>query len=115
VLGGLEKMIRIDADGIVDWETFHAVFASAFGFPDFYGCNMNAWIDCLTYLDEPEAEMTNVHVASGESLTLIIDHAGQFKSRCPEQFAALVECAGFVNWRRIDIGNPPVLMLAFYA
>ena len=108
-------MIRIDAEAIVDWESFHTVFSSAFGFPDFYGRNMDAWIDCLTCLDEPEAEMTNVHVASGQTLTLLIDHAGQFKTRCPDLFAALVECAGFVNWRRGEIGDPAVLALAFNA
>ena len=24
--------------------------------PDFYGKNMDAWIDCMTYLDEPDEE-----------------------------------------------------------
>jgi RNAse (barnase) inhibitor barstar len=42
----------LDTSRIIDWDTFHAVSREAFGFPDFYGCNLNAWIDCLTYLDE---------------------------------------------------------------
>ena len=41
-------VVRIDGDRIVDWDTFHNVFTEAFGFPGFYGRNMNAWIDCLT-------------------------------------------------------------------
>ena len=108
-------MVRIDANRILDWSTFHAVFAEAFEFPAFYGKNMDAWIDCLTYLDDPESGMTTVHVNGGGVISLVIDNAGDFKKRCPEQFAALVECAGFVNWRRVERGNPPVLALSFYA
>lgn len=58
-------VVRIDGDRIVDWPSFHGVFAEAFGFPDFYSQNMDAWIDCLGYLDEPEAGMTKVHAKPG--------------------------------------------------
>ena len=97
--------VRIDADHISDWPTFHAVFAKAFGFPQFYGKNMDAWIDCLTSLDYRAAEMTTVHVDPGGIVALIIDYAAGFKRRCPEQFDALVNCAAFVNWRRIEVGE----------
>ncbi|MDZ4753789.1 MAG: barstar family protein [Phycisphaerae bacterium] len=30
-------------------------FAETFGFPGFYGRNMNAWNDCMTFLDGPDA------------------------------------------------------------
>ena len=90
------------------------MFAEAFGFPDFYGKNLNAWIDCLTYLDEPDAGMSTVHVLPGQTLTLAIENAKSFKERCPDLFMALVECVAFVNWRRIDTGDSSVLTLAFY-
>jgi len=48
-------VVRVDCDRITDWESFHSVFADVFGFPNFYGRNMNAWIDCMSYLDEPKA------------------------------------------------------------
>lgn len=112
---GRAVTVRIDADGITDTDSFHCVFASAFGFPDFYGRNMNAWIDCLTSLDDPGAGMTTVHVGRGESLTLVVDQAQGLKERCPQVFAAMVECAAFVNWRRIEVGMHPVLTLAFNA
>jgi RNAse (barnase) inhibitor barstar len=112
-------MVRIDATRIVDWPSFHAVFAEAFGFPDFYGNNMNAWIDCLSYLDDPVAGMTSVHIGKGQVLALVVEHAADFKLRCPEQFSALVECAAFVNWRVMEqegqfIGVP-LLALAMHA
>lgn len=107
-------VVRLDCNRITDWESFHAVFAEVFGFPGFYGRNMNAWIDCMSYLDEPGAGMSTVSVPSGEVLTLHLDDVDEFAARCPEQYAALIECAGFVNWRRSSEGEGAVLALAFH-
>src|SRR3984957_5737806 len=63
-------VVKLDMRHITDWDTFHAVFAKAFGFPDFYGRNMNAWIDCMTDLDDLEGRMTSVHVEPGQIVTL---------------------------------------------
>ena len=43
---------KLNTNQISDWESFHHLCKKEFGFPDFYGMNMNAWIDCLSYLDE---------------------------------------------------------------
>lgn len=74
-LGRSETMIRIDANDITDVESFHTVFATAFGFPSFYGRNMDAWIDCLTCFDDSESGMTEVHVIHGQSLRVYADGA----------------------------------------
>lgn len=100
----MDGTIRINADLILNHATFHDVFAEVFGFPSFYGRNMNAWIDCLSYLDDPSAEMTAVHVKEGEVLALLIDNAEALKARSPEVFSDLIECAAFVNWRRVQSG-----------
>eukprot|EP01030_Chromulinospumella_sphaerica_P014913 gene14913-14710_t len=98
---------KVPSDRIVDWDSFHAVFADCLGFPDYYGANMDAWIDCLTYADDPEAGMVSRPVAKGALLILQIDDAAAFARRCPAQYAALVEGAAFVNHRRVEIGEPP--------
>jgi Barstar (barnase inhibitor) len=107
-------LVQLDTRRITDWETFHDVFAEVFGFVDFYGRNMNAWIDCMTYLDDPAAGMTRVHAPAGGVLVLQLEHVADFARRCPEQYAAIVECAAFVNYRRNDLGNTAVLALSFY-
>ena len=99
---------------IRDWESFHDVFAKAFGFPGFYGRNMNAWIDCLTSLDEPDDGMTSVHAPKGGVLTLHLDHVEDFATRCPEIHEAILDCAAFVNYRRIEAGDDPVLALSYF-
>jgi hypothetical protein len=76
-------VVRIDGRAIHDWATFHEVFATALGFPGFYGRNLNAWIDCLTYADDPEAGMITNPVPPGDILTLQIDHVDDLAVRCP--------------------------------
>jgi hypothetical protein len=107
-------IVKIDTRRIKDWPTFHEVFAEIFGFPDFYGRNMNAWIDCLTSLYEPEDGMTSIHAPPGGVLVLQLDYVDDFCARCPEMFAAIVEDAAFVNWRRTEIGQEPVLAISFH-
>ena len=94
----------------MDWDTFHDTFADVFGFPSFYGRNMNAWIDCMSYLDE----MTSVQASAGEVVVLHLDYVDDFAARCPEQYAAIVEGAAFVNCRRVEAGEPAVLALSFH-
>ena len=75
------KRIRINADAIVDWATFHDVFAMAFGFPAFYGRNMDAWNDCMAHLDDPGDELSAVACAKGDYIVLELDNVEAFKRR----------------------------------
>jgi RNAse (barnase) inhibitor barstar len=106
------KMVKIDCNVIKDWETFHQCFHETFGFPDFYGKNMNAWIDCMTRLDE---EFSAIQVATGTILTLQLENIKSLKERCPDMDDAIIECSAFVNYRRIEIGEKPILLLSFYS
>ena len=108
------KEIAIDAAQIRDWPTFHTAFATALGFPEFYGRNMNAWIDCMTSLDDPGAGMSKLHAPQNGIVLLKVLNAKAFAARCPEQYAALNECSAFVNWRRREQGGAPVLALSYY-
>ncbi len=104
-------IVSIPADQITSVESFHAVFQEAFGFFEGYGCNGNAWIDCMTGLDDPEGGLSRVIVGSGELVALRIDDAHHFWQRCPDLFNDLVEMTAFVNWRRVKMGELPLLTL----
>lgn len=104
-------LVRIDATRITEWDTFHSVFAEVFGFPGFYGKNMNAWIDCMSYLDDPEAGMTSIHGTVSDPVVLQVDNIDRLPT---ELYLAIVECAAFVNWRRIETGDSAILVLSFY-
>ena len=99
---GLEDsstVIRIDGREITDWVSFHATFKRVFGFPDFYGHNGDAWIDCMTCLDAADSGMTTVHVKTGETLTIYLEHSLGLR-QYPDIFEGLLEMVDFVNWRR---------------
>src|SRR5262249_24947655 len=112
--GKSAMVVSIPTRRIRDWDTFHGVFAEVMGFPGFYGRNMNAWIDCMSYLDDPDAGMTTTCVARGSVLTLQLEDIDDFAARCPEQYSAIIECSAVVNWRRIETGEPAVLALSFF-
>jgi RNAse (barnase) inhibitor barstar len=97
--------------GISDFDSFHAVCERTLGFPGFYGRNMNAWIDCMTCVDDPAAGMTSVTVAKGEQLTLEIPGSMALKERAPDVFDALVECTAAVNERFVQDGDQPIIAL----
>ena len=107
------QKIVLDSRLIVDWTSFHNVFADLFGLPAFYGRNMNAWIDCVSSLDDPDSGMTSVAVAPGEVVLLHVDHANDFAKRCPEPFSAMVDGVAFVNWRRSQDGESALIALAY--
>jgi len=109
------NIVRIDCSKITSIDKFHDVFALAMGFPDFYGRNMNAWIDCMTSLDEPEDELTSVHVPKGEMLTIQLDNIDKLISSDQKMYESLVDDVAFVNHRRIEAGDMPVLALSYHA
>jgi hypothetical protein len=65
----------------------------------------------MTYVDDADAGMIAAPVAGGGLLVLRLDDAADFQRRCPELYDALIDCAAFVNYRRLDVGKAPVLAL----
>jgi hypothetical protein len=107
----VRQHVVLQSKNITDWESFHTMFAEVIGFPDFYGRNMDAWIDCMSYLDDADAGMTRLSVAHGEVFHLEIADTQDFQRRLPEIFRVFVECAACVNSRRMNLGESPVLSL----
>ena len=56
------KQITIDCAGIATSPEFHQVIAAAMDFPDYYGKNLDALMDCLTEIGEDmELVLLNWH------------------------------------------------------
>jgi len=105
------KTVFIDMSRITDQPSFHEAFQSAMGFPAFYGANMDAWIDCMSAVDEPEAGLSAVTVSAGQLLLLELAEAIEFAGRCPDIYQDLIESTIFVNRRRAESGRWAVLAL----
>ena len=92
------RKVEIDCVAIRDWESFHDVFARAFGFPGWYGRNLNAWIDCMSSLDEDG--MSDFKVFPGEIVLLELKNASELKRIAPDILTETLEMVAFCNWRR---------------
>tara|TARA_R110000868_G_scaffold306510_3_gene567747 strand:- start:1919 stop:2212 length:294 start_codon:yes stop_codon:yes gene_type:complete len=93
------QKFKIDGKKLTDWNSFHSEFKRELEFPDYYGENMNAWIDCIDDLtDKPTI--------------LQIENGGLLKKNNPELFEAILECGTFVNYRKIESGKKPNLLIA---
>jgi RNAse (barnase) inhibitor barstar len=104
------KTVTINGAEIKDENTFHHIFALTFGFPSYYGNNLNAWIDCMSDL-----EMTSFEVDSNELIIINIQNADKFKQQCEELWVAFLECLAFVNWRQMENSKPTFFVLSAYS
>lgn len=107
------EVVSIPGENLTSWDGFHDTFAKVLGFPDYYGRNMSAWVDCMTCVDDNDPQ-SDVRVEQGGFLVMSLSSADHFKERAPEIWEALNECTAFVNYRRIEKGEPPVLALSYY-
>ncbi len=105
------RIVYINSAAIESLPTLHDEFNRAMGFPTFYGRNMDAWIDCMSAVDDPEAGMSDVTVAPGEILVLEIPESLDLAYRCPDLYKDIIECTTLVNQGRAERGHPAVLAL----
>lgn len=102
--------VTLDTRYITDWPSFHDQCAAVFGFPGFYGRNMNAWIDCLTYLPEGDGMSAFELGDEGKLYIEVLDYAG-FAKRVPDVCIAFLESTAFVNQRYLEASDTPRLVL----
>jgi RNAse (barnase) inhibitor barstar len=105
--------VKIDALRITNKDSFHSVFAETMGFPDLYGKNMDAWIDCMSYLNDSSSGMTKLFVAPDEICIIEISSSKDLSKRLPGIFSALAQCTASVNQRAEKSGRSPLIALAF--
>lgn len=96
------KTIAINTKNITDKDSFHEEFKKLMGFPDFYGGNMDAWIDCMSDIG---GLMTSNELNTVEPLCIELLHAEDFGNRLPKLLDDLIYCTAFVNQRFIQGDN----------
>lgn len=105
-------MATVSLDGAVmtDWAAFHAQSRRVFGFPDFYGNSMDAWIDCLSYLRDDDG-MSSIRLSADEVLRIDILHAGAWRAAQPDMLDEVLYCIAGINERYEDYGEKPALQV----
>lgn len=94
-----QKQIAIDFSEVNSLDELHDLLAYAFQFPDFYGKNIHALIDCLSSLPYPEHEMSGFILDKDEALFIETEGLSKMNLTCLTHFLAAVE---FVNQRKIS-------------
>lgn len=107
------KRIRLETTEIVDRSSFHEAFKELLGFPEWYGANMDAWIDCMSDLEDTKSSITQFKLSPGETLIIEVVGTESFAKRIPDVFAAFVACTASVNQWYLSRTGEPVVTLAF--
>ncbi|WP_027483122.1 barstar family protein [Deinococcus pimensis] len=102
--------VTLDTTRIRSVKDFHEESARAFGFPDFYGRNLGAWIDCLTYLNEDDG-MRGFVLGTDEMLHVILPDFWAFATLAPDVVQELLSGAAAVNERFVARDERPRLSL----
>jgi len=105
--------VSINTDRIVDWDSFHDIFSETFRFPEFYGRNMEAWIDCMSKLHHPIANMGGLDVDQSDSVIIELLNSFSFVTNHPKIFNTLLECTTFANKRFIENKSREQILFAF--
>lgn len=103
-------VVHLNGEVIANWDAFHAACKSAFGFPEFYACSMDAWVDCLSYLRDEDG-MTKFRLKPDEKLQIVIDHAETLRKNAPDLLEEVAFCIAGINERYDDYGEKPALEL----
>lgn len=106
--------IEIDLNTIKNWNDFHDIFAEKFGFPDYYGRNMNAWLDVMWDLKAP-LEKSQIKVSCGENEMVVLDllNVANCRKSNPEIFNELIDLVALTNKRWSERGLSPVLIFSY--
>ena len=102
--------VHLNGASITDWSSFHNACRTAFGFPDFYGNNMDAWVDCLSYLRDDEG-MSKFRLGPDEVLKIEIAGTELMRKQAPEVLGEMEFCIEAINERYADYGEKPALQL----
>ena len=103
------KKLSVDFRQVQNLEEMHNALAKIFDFPDFYGKNVNALIDCWSSLRYPENGMVGVSIDKDESLLLEVKAMSRLDPIMMNHFVNAVEG---VNERSMEEwGQQPLILL----
>ncbi|WP_431221814.1 barstar family protein [Serratia sp. L9] len=100
--------VKINFSKIKTLDDFYTELSNIFGFPGFFGRNINALIDCLFSLRYPQDEMTKIHVADSECLLIELCNFSLATSEIKETLIVTIEN---VSLKCKEKGQEPSIIL----
>ncbi len=105
------KKVFIDFSKTKDIADLHNLLKTELGFPDFYGKNVNALIDCLSSMRFPEEGMSQVTL--GEKEVLIFEMSG-FSNANMITINNLLIAVEETNKRELNRKREPSILLSIH-
>ncbi|WP_228351000.1 MULTISPECIES: barstar family protein [Limnobaculum] len=104
----VEKTIILNLSDINDIDSLYKELALLFGFPDFFGRNVDAVIDCIFGVRYPEEGMTKINISKDGCLALKIKNFSNAPDIVKETIISIIE---FVNYKyQFKEMNPAILL-----
>lgn len=104
----LGNRVLIDFYKVKTMDDFYDQLSDKLGFPDYFGRNGDALIDCLFSLRYPQDEMTSIHVSSDEYLLLELRGFSSVEQKIKD---TLITCIEFVSKKCKEKGQSPSIVL----
>jgi hypothetical protein len=102
------KKIKLDFNKIVSIEDLHKELKEKMGFPEFYGGNVNALIDCLSAMRYPDEEMSKITLGNEEVLLIEVARLSQSNVVILNNLLIAIEN---VNNRELNKGRGPSIYM----
>ena len=100
------QSIEIDCSGMTEL-SLNIKMKELLGFPDFYGMNWDAMIDCLSYMRQPSAGMSSVALNDDDALVIYCKNL----SEASFDIAVFIDVIRAVNERELNAGNSAQIFL----
>jgi RNAse (barnase) inhibitor barstar len=100
--------LELDFSGISTIREIHLYLKEIFGFPDFYGKNIHALIDCLSSLRSPEDGMVSINIEKNQFLLLRIRNVPDL-----EIFHMVLLAIEEVNKRHLYVLGNSCILISF--
>ena len=78
--------------------SLHGEFQRVLSFPLFCGANMSPCVDCMGYLDNPNAGISTIWVEPREILILQVKSAADFKRNALSLWQAFLDRVAFISF-----------------
>ena len=100
------KTIQIDCNDMSE-KGLNKTMKELLGFPDFYGMNWDAMLDCLSYMRYPHEQMTELTLEEDETLIIYCKNLPKAKFDIP----IFIDVIDAVNEREMNDGHSPQIFL----
>ena len=100
--------LSINFEGVKEEKEFHTRLKDLFGFPDFYGANYYALVDCLGGLKIPEDEMSLFTIKKNEYVLLETNNINQLPDDVMFEFISAIVNINDIN---LSIGKKIIMLL----